>query len=203
MQKLAEIDLNRRELFANSVSPIWYIENPKVFEEDDPHYLCGNCRHIDFALLTNKGQSSYATCSDANLGRVQDIIQKQKCPSCRLVVQSVCIAGGFDRPPMDFHGQSVSYRLRRLRPARHNSTCDLSIIMTPWPPLGPVYVSCRIRIFGEALFEGRRITENQANFQLIKEHIRLCEAGVPGPRLGHDESQPSIAGFRVIDVADR
>ncbi len=44
--------------------------------------------------------------------------------------------------------------------------------------------------------------ENQADFKLIKERLRSCEDGVPGPRLGRDESHTSIAGFRVIDVAE-
>lgn len=202
-ENLADIDHNRREVFADRVPPAWYIEDPEIFEEDDPRYLCCCCRHIDFALMTNKGQSSYANCPDANLGPVKDIIQKQKCSFCRLIVQSVCIATRSDRPPIDLRGEPVSYRLRRQPPMHENSICDLLLIMTPWPPLGPHYGNCRIHILGDASFEGRRITVDQADFQLIKETLRSCENGTSDLLLHRGESRLSIATFRVIDMADK
>jgi hypothetical protein len=139
------------------------------YDEADPRYLCCNCRHIGFALMTNKGQSPYNSHDDADLGLISDIIMKQSCPFCRLVIQTVCIADRGSALCLEVDGNPICYRLRTMTPKRGQtknfSTCGLAPVTTPQTQHAGRY---EIQIIGDGPFEGRRITNNQADSQVIR-----------------------------------
>jgi hypothetical protein len=181
-------DHNSGKKSAKGVAPAWYVENPDVYDEDDPRYLCCNCRHIDFAFMTNRGQSQYTSHQDADLGLISDIILKRNCPFCRLVIQTVCIADRRNTPCLEVDGNPICYRLRTMTPKRgqtkNYSTCGLALITTPQTQRA---WNGEIQIIGDAPFEGRRIIKNQADFQLIRWRLETCER--ESPRLqpqGHE-----------------
>lgn len=73
----------RRE--ADQLKP-WFIENPNTLDEE---LLCDICRHIDFNFLFQYAlQAKFAR---MKLGLLRDIIKKDSCAFCRLVVRAISV----------------------------------------------------------------------------------------------------------------
>lgn len=69
----------------------WFIENPNTVDED---ILCDICRHIDFNFLFQHALE--AKFARIELGLLRDIIKKDSCAFCRLVVRAMFVTYKID-----------------------------------------------------------------------------------------------------------
>lgn len=69
----------------------WFIENLNTLDEE---LLCDICRHIDFNILfQNPHRAEFAR---IKLGLLRDIIMKDSCACCRLVVRAISVTYRID-----------------------------------------------------------------------------------------------------------
>lgn len=157
--------------------PAW-IENPSVIDEDR---LCDVCRHIDFKFLVKNRLSP----KDAiELGLLHDILRKDWCAFCRMVVRAISITckinllEKLEHEVKDTFCELTNY----YKTARGgDSTYSLDImmfgdnVMMFGDNITSVFIHCLADEKSSRPGEGRLVSRYQVEISQIKNWLHTCE----------------------------
>lgn len=182
----------------------WFIENPNTLDEG---LLCEICRHIDFNFLFQHAlQSNFAR---IKLGLLRDIIKKDSCAFCRLVVRAISVTYRIDLTEiLKNEAKDTICELMNEAKQTHDSKRVYALEVRIFLDKGAIETendrSATIHCLADGKnpnpTEGRLVSKNEVDMSLLKSWLHTCEnvhpSGDPSP--GNGDMATSF--LRVIDV---
>ena len=182
----------------------WFLENPNTLDEE---ILCDICRHIDFNFLFQNAQQ--AKFARVKLGLLRDIIKKDSCAFCRLVVRAISVTYRIDQIEilkkeakdatcelMNRAKQThVDKRVFVLEVATFSDEGTIGNADVPWPT-----IQCLADGKNPKPTEGRLVSKNEVDMSLLKMWLHTCENVHPSGDPSPGNWAVAASFLRVIDV---
>ncbi|PKY09418.1 HET-domain-containing protein [Aspergillus campestris IBT 28561] len=186
----------------------WWIENPEIFDEEDPRYLCEMCRHIDFkALFTQRGLPGNTAPGPTDItiyGLGHVMAGDCACAFCRLLRRSF-IENGL---PADggrelFDGQQMTLKVLDEGPEcglRLEVSLSLGLTHDHYDSLPPILIQWADG-GDEQHPGGRMIRQESTDLTLLKSWVDTCDRchSVPDKQHSKDVKKNTLQ-LRFIDV---
>lgn len=186
----------------------WWIEDPEVFDQEDPRYLCEMCRHIDFkALFTQRGLPGNTAPGGTEItiyGLSHVMAGDCACAFCRLLRRSFTENGlSTDDGPEIFEGQEMVLKVLDEGPEyglRLEITVPFDIAHSKFESMPPILIQWADG--GDEQHPGGRVIRQEfTDLTLLKSWIDTCErchSGSDSQSL--TDAQKNTVEFRFIDV---
>lgn len=195
------LQMARRE--ADQLKP-WFIENPNTLDEE---LLCDICRHIDFNFLFQ--YTLQAIFARMKLGLLRDIIKKDSCAFCRLVVRAISVNYRIDlieilkNEAKDticelMHGAKQTHGCKKESVLEVGIFSDKGAIDTEDDRSATIH--CLADEKNPKPTEGRLVSKNEVDMSLLKRWLHTCENVHPSGDPSPGNWAMATSFLRVIDV---
>ncbi|PLN79936.1 heterokaryon incompatibility protein-domain-containing protein [Aspergillus taichungensis] len=160
----------------------WWIEDPEIFDEQDPRYLCEMCRHIDFKTLFTQRDLPGNTVPGETVitlyGLSHVMAGDCACGFCRLLRQSFVENGlPTDDGPQIFEGQEIVLKVLDEGPEyglRLEISVPFTVAHAEYEPMPPMLIQWADGE-NEQHPGGRVIRQKSTDFTLLKSWIDTCD----------------------------
>lgn len=176
----------------------WFIENPNSVDEE---ILCDICRHIDFNFLFQHAHEAKVT--RIKLGLLRDIIKKDSCAFCRLVVRAMSVTYKIELiEVLKNEAKDTICELRNKAKQSHdsNSVYSLEVLILSDEDVTETTIHCLANEKNPKPTEGRLVSKTEVDMSLLKRWLHKCENVHPSSDPSPRNWDAAASFLRVIDV---